>query len=307
MKNILIVIGSILSIVSTVFLVRILIRNIAVISSLQWNIEACLALITAVIISLVGVVLLSYGWKILLEAGNVRSSLLSAYSIIGRAQIAKYLPGNVFHYIGRVALGKFYNIVPEVSLITIGVETFFIVFTAVVIGLTGIVGNRSLYDGMGWLPVTQIAWFPYAVAGMLIAAAFLLSLTSKKIRTWLSSRSHYLSPLKVFSVIFLYAVFLMMNGVSIVLLLRYVWNEPSSVSWYQYSAGFTIAWLLGFIVPGAPGGLGIREAVFVAIFSSVLGDGLAAGVAVMMRIVTTVSDLVTFFIAARLGRRDFSQ
>jgi uncharacterized membrane protein YbhN (UPF0104 family) len=87
------------------------------------------------------------------------------------------------------------------------------------------------------------------------------------------------------------------------LLVTEVFSLHTDVSWYQFSSCYALAWLLGFIVPGAPGGIGIREAVFVSLFGHALGDGLAAGVAIALRLMTTISDLLTFVIATWLRKK----
>jgi len=52
-----------------------------------------------------------------------------------------------------------------------------------------------------------------------------------------------------------------------------------------------IAWFLGFVVIGLPGGIGVREAVFVSL-ASPLGPSLAATVALVARAIFVIVDLV---------------
>ena len=53
------------------------------------------------------------------------------------------------------------------------------------------------------------------------------------------------------------------------------------------------AWLVGFVVPGAPGGLGVREAVLIAGLSAVaLPATEATAVALAYRFVTMVGDVL---------------
>jgi len=52
-----------------------------------------------------------------------------------------------------------------------------------------------------------------------------------------------------------------------------------------------VSWIAGFVIIGLPGGLGVREAVFVSMMTAPLGAGLAASVAVTSRVVTIVVDL----------------
>lgn len=52
-----------------------------------------------------------------------------------------------------------------------------------------------------------------------------------------------------------------------------------------------VAWFLGFVVIGLPGGIGVREAVFVSL-TAPLGPSLAAAVALVSRVVFVLVDLV---------------
>jgi uncharacterized membrane protein YbhN (UPF0104 family) len=51
-----------------------------------------------------------------------------------------------------------------------------------------------------------------------------------------------------------------------------------------------LAWVVGYVTPGAPGGLGLREAVLVLGLSPVVGDAEAMAVALAYRLVTIVAD-----------------
>ncbi|HDR29001.1 hypothetical protein [Rhodovulum sp.] len=63
-------------------------------------------------------------------------------------------------------------------------------------------------------------------------------------------------------------------------------------------AGFVavIAWLVGYLTPGAPGGLGMREAVLVAVLGANGGGEGALLAALVFRIVTILGDLACFLV-----------
>ncbi|TLY33094.1 MAG: DUF4175 domain-containing protein [Ignavibacteria bacterium] len=98
----------------------------------------------------------------------------------------------------------------------------------------------------------------------------------------------------------LFAIMDVFIGFFITLLLKGIWGIVPPWAWYRYSWGFTLAWLLGFVMPGASGGIGVREAVIVGLFGSSLGTGVAAGLAIVLRLITVVGDLLTFTIASLL-------
>ena len=67
----------------------------------------------------------------------------------------------------------------------------------------------------------------------------------------------------------------------------------------------SLSWLVGFVVVGVPGGLGVREAVFIALLGPTVGDGVAASIAIASRVVFIAVDLAgaaVSTVAARITR-----
>ena len=54
---------------------------------------------------------------------------------------------------------------------------------------------------------------------------------------------------------------------------------------------FSIAWLAGFIIPGAPGGIGVREVVIIFFISPIIGEAQSTVVAIALRFITLLGDL----------------
>jgi uncharacterized membrane protein YbhN (UPF0104 family) len=63
-----------------------------------------------------------------------------------------------------------------------------------------------------------------------------------------------------------------------------------------------LSWIVGFVVIGVPGGIGVRESVFVALMTGPIGATLALSVAVASRLVTIAVDLLGALGAASLAR-----
>jgi uncharacterized membrane protein YbhN (UPF0104 family) len=67
--------------------------------------------------------------------------------------------------------------------------------------------------------------------------------------------------------------------------------------------GYAFAWCVGFLIAMAPSGLGVREVLLVAALTPLGGAGAATAVALVSRVLTTASDLVTAAVAAWGHRR----
>jgi hypothetical protein len=93
-------------------------------------------------------------------------------------------------------------------------------------------------------------------------------------------------------------------GVGFWLLTRGVGSSPP-VGPLDATAIFAGGYVLGYVVLIAPGGLVVREGAIAALLGTVGGVplGVAAGVAVLARVWTTLAELVAFGLAAVIGLR----
>src|SRR5690606_14001641 len=69
------------------------------------------------------------------------------------------------------------------------------------------------------------------------------------------------------------------------------------------AGGGVAAWMVGFATPGAPGGLGTREAAMLLFVGDQLGPATLLVIAALFRIVTFGGDLVCFAASQILLRR----
>ena len=65
----------------------------------------------------------------------------------------------------------------------------------------------------------------------------------------------------------------------------------------RFLAGFALAWTVGLVVPGAPGGLGVFEAVLLLRLSVALPEAPLLAVALSYRLTSTAADLLGAWVA----------
>lgn len=267
-----------------------------------WNISVFLCFWLAVALMCGIIVLGAYAWTRLLLGGLVFLPLKDAYIIFGQAQVGKYLPGNVLQYVGRVTLGRSYGVNLEEAVVSMGIELLLVMTTGSLWGLFGLLLHPS---SIPWL-MGQTEGRQPLVYGCLFLLIFLLAATLaliKPVRTWLYQRRAYLHPRRIAGAMLLYSVQFFLFGLLISLLYRALWPGGAPVPWFDFVWGFALAWVVGFVVPGAPGGLGIREACFVGLFSQGMGEGLAISLAMVLRLVTITGDFLSFGIAYLMAHK----
>jgi len=79
-------------------------------------------------------------------------------------------------------------------------------------------------------------------------------------------------------------------------------DQQLSLSWPAWLAGFLLAWTAGLVVPGAPGGLGVFEAVLLLRLGWELAEAPLLAVALSYRLVATLADLLAALTARLDGR-----
>ncbi len=69
-------------------------------------------------------------------------------------------------------------------------------------------------------------------------------------------------------------------------------DQQLSLPWAGWLLGFALAWTAGLVVPGAPGGLGVFEAVLLLQLGGQLAEAPLLAVALSYRLVVTAADLL---------------
>jgi len=270
---------------------------------IQWGTSAWLAMVATVLCMFVNLVCGGLMWMALLGDQGVRLPAATAFRIVGMAQVAKYLPGNVGHLVGQVTLASAAGVPVGVSITTMLISTLWLVATGLSMGGAGLI----LYlDTTAVLEVTMpnapfMAALGVAVALSPWVAVWLLNRFLPMLSRRLGSGQLVALPrfhtavLVAGGFIFCFFVF----GLMLKLQATYLFGV-SDGNILTFTLMFTSAWIAGYLLPGAPGGLGVREALVVALLGSVVGTGTAIGLSVTMRLATVLGDGLAFLVGIGL-------
>ena len=236
---------------------------------------------------------LSVAWYRLLQwLGPAPGSIAQWHGVYGRTSIARYLPGNVFHFAGRHVMGRRLGAGDALLAVAAVYELLGLAGAATLIATLGVV----LWPTQGW-PFGSLASWVIAgtvLAGILALARLLPALLARfgmKGANLVEGRSVVggFGPC-----LLLYVGFI--GTSSAIACAIAIWLGKGPTPWIALPA-YAIAWLVGFAVPGASGGLGVREAVFLLLLEQSVASSVGLQVAVSTRVVTTLGDLL-FFLAS---------
>ncbi|MEZ2222010.1 hypothetical protein [Rhizobium sp. RCC_161_2] len=205
-----------------------------------------------------------------------------ALAIYGRTQIYKYLPSNVLHMVGRYRLAKSAGASNKaLAFAQIG-ELLTIVLAAA--GISVLLARAVLVHALEEHSVDD----PTLVNVLVVGGIAILAVGVTAIVRQRMAGAGQKAFVAVAVAFVFYALFFIGSG----LLLAGLCKSLSSASEVPELIGIgAAAWLVGFLVPGAPGGLGVRETILIAGLSTAgLPAVEATAVALGYRFVTTVGD-----------------
>jgi uncharacterized membrane protein YbhN (UPF0104 family) len=235
-------------------------------------------------------IFLACGWKKLLEISQNRLLDMGVISVYLKTVIFKYAPGNVFHFLGRHSLVKSHGLSNRAIVFANGAE---IILQLISVGII-------IFIGLIFFGVEIDFGYYFGLSFNTIIMAFALFIFLISIIVSQKKYRDQLFSYEILSVIVLQTFFLV--GSSSILIFIYVIFFDVNISFGLFGNMIlisSIAWLLGFIVPGAPGGIGIRESTLLLLLPSVLflsKEELLAG-AIIFRLVTILGEVFTFFLA----------
>jgi len=295
----------ILAILTLIFFVHYVFKHIHAIPLIQLNSKTVLIFAFSILLIMLGIFLAGWVWQLLLKDSNTKMSFIHAQIIFSISQFGKYLPGNVGQFLGRFMMAKKMGISNWVVANTMLIEIIWTLAVAIFLGSLSLLIYQA--DWIDFLP----RW------NFLGALCFgITMLSSPWIGIYLLNRyfSHLLyriSGIKklsapkfitAFRVILLLTTCFLIIGSVLKLQAEFLFHSDK-VNLFEITCLFPLAWLSGYIIPGSPAGIGIREVMMVLILSPILGPGIATGLSLSLRITTVIAELLSLLLGVYLKHK----
>lgn len=244
------------------------------------------------------------GWQMLLMVVETKANPLLSVGIFTTSQFAKYLPGNIGHHAGRVFLSTKYGYSGSKVVLTMAVELAMVVSAMLLLSLP-VLGQWSERFSLA----SRGAWFAAVLVVLLAALAVALLFFRKRgsppLFASISESLRQVRAEKLRSAACVFVAFLLINLQILLTVLSLGLLDAGSQLFTienlsKSVAVFSAAWLVGFLVPGAPAGIGIREMVLTEGLAPLVGRDQAILLAMLFRILTIMADLLAFMTGAWL-------
>ena len=252
-----------------------------------------LALLAATGISSVCLGLQVSAWLVLARGAGVNSvSIRDAIWFVGRTEVAKYLPGNAFHYIGRQLFARRFGWHPGAIFAVSLAEVAVVVAAASTVGLVPQL----------WVKLPSAGWLPEYLVPVVLVTAVLAPLAVLTIVPRATKRLPFchripLRGIRFWSSLtayFIFLLFVLFGSISLLVLFTFANQPPMGTALLKLVAAFGISYLLGYLTPGAPGGIGIREAMLVLFLGQEFEPAIIAAVAILQRLANIFAELLLF-------------
>ncbi len=288
---------------TTFFLLKTLQSHWQGVLALRWAEQAGASLVMALGVTLAAHIWSGWVWGRLLQ-GLSAQALPKGWAIATylRTNLAKYLPGNIWHFYRRLQACRKIGLALPSALLSIVLEPLLMAAAALFVASLSYPGWQTL----ALLPIL-IGVHPRFLNPILQRLA-----RGKQAALGLQGGleggiggnndatiqlQHYpLAPLLG------EMGFVLLRSLGFLLALRAL--EP--ILWAQIPrlvGAFSLAWVLGLVVPGAPGGMGVFEGAAIALLQNTLPPEIILGAVAVYRLISTLAEVLGAGVSL-LGRSD---
>lgn len=230
----------------------------------------------------ISLIFVAIAWQNILSLLSNKKLSLLLILVWLKSNIYKYLPGNIFNYVYRQLISKKMGVSHKVLLESNIVEAILIISTSILISSIILL---LVYD------------FTFNEYFSLINTNYIYIVISFFITVfWYLYKYRQIKVINYWKSIACYMIFFIGIGGSVYFVLNYQMNIE--FSFLLITAIYTFAWLVGFITPGASGGIGVREGVFIILLHGVLGEVDAVILSAILRFVSIIGEVILFVIAS---------
>ncbi|HMP90067.1 MAG TPA: hypothetical protein PJ991_07690 [Kiritimatiellia bacterium] len=278
-------IGRLLTLIALVWVVSLIWRQRHVLLSV-WSLENGIYLLVILVVYSCSLLLMSLAWIIYLPTKPRNSLFFPLLKMYARTSLAKYLPGNVFHFVGRQVAAAWPNL------------------NHLILARATIMENLSLLSASGMLVLLSWIIHSASLSGMLMMMGIvtaglvlpvLLYRVIKRYRPELFPER--VSSGQIYRILFypffIHVAFFAVSG-SLFFATSFLLNDAmhAPFTWWLVFPVYVTSWLVGFVTPGSPGGIGVRDALLIVGMTPLIGETAALQSSLIFRVVTISGDLL---------------
>lgn len=270
---------------------------------LQPRLLLALAALTLLYTTLVPITATAWSW--LLAGLGERIGVSRTIPILATSQFGKYLPGNVAQHLGRIAFARKAGVSMGPLLLSMAFETLLVLVACCHISLATLLAAPPALLARWPLGSLRLPGL-VVISIVAIVIVWMAPKVASPMARWRARRrgeTEDEQPLSrthpgwsaILASYLAYMTNFLIVGFGIWVVALTVNPSATHAVGIAFLVGaFASSWVLGFLAPGAPAGLGIREALLSIWLTGSFAANEVVLLIIALRIATTVGDLLNF-------------
>ncbi|MDR1914436.1 MAG: lysylphosphatidylglycerol synthase domain-containing protein [Clostridiales bacterium] len=300
MRKVLRILGTIFTLSAFVFIIKSFLEF-----DIDYNVFATQVYVKIAIVSTLSasffIFVGSYAWRGFLSLfGKKQIPFRSTFYIYAKSNLGKYIPGNIGHYASRQIFGVELGL-KQIHLILVSVLEILYSAGAALILVIALSWDK-IFDIIHELNLAGVV-VAVVLSGLAIVFAFIVFFRKNKYFTDVVTLIRNIAFWKAFSLgLSASLLSLLTTGIVFAFLINFSTPILNVSHLATIVAASVTSWLIGFITPGSPGGIGVREAVLVIMLSPIITKEMILTAAVMQRATFILGDVAAWLISMALAR-----
>ena len=283
-----------ISLICFIFFFKIFFNELSNLPPINLSFANYLSLFICIIFILFVNLIATINWKIIINEFHKKQILLNIIYIFVVTNFYKYIPGNVGHYLGRLYFGKKNSLNYSIGINSIILETIWFAIAAIIISLFSFnyinehFFNRVFFNA----PITLISIITFVIV---ILSYYVLDLLARIKNLKLKNQNIIFKNITLRS-----SVLVLINYIIYFFILTLIYYYilfsifSIKINLFVLFSIMSFSWLIGFISPGAPGGLGVREIIVLKLLSPIIPISVVASASILFRILCIIGDLLSY-------------
>ena len=280
-----------ITLICLVFLANSIYENFDSLANQIITLREILWLLVGIGFSFFSIIINAFAWKLLINSLGCNSNKLNIIKIFLNTNIYKYLPGGIWHFVSRYKILRLQFSI-EKSIESILLEPLLMLVAGLIF-----VPFRNFN-----LVIVIICWSSTLVFSTGLREFIIKKLKSIKANIFIeydenkninlssdrqNTSKNTFYPYKSLLVEIIFILFRFFGFLCCI----NAFSIGSLISYGSLISSFCLAWVIGLIVPAAPGGLGVFESVILFALSSQLPEAPLLASLLCYRLVSTISDI----------------
>ncbi len=234
--------------------------------------------------------ILSDGWLLILRTLKENLPANRHYSIYFYPKLTTYAPGGIWFILGRIHLAEKSGVPKIKTLVSLGLELIFVVASGNILFLFS-----HFYNGKFNILLTFFSLFLFLLSILFLSPPvfngilnFVLKLGREK------PLGKKIKFKEILIILLLHLLYWVLGGISFYILIRSIYFIPLTLKMIVTLIGiFSVAWIVGILVPFVAGGLGVTEVIMLGLLSVIFPLSIASLVPILNRVVSIISDVTS--------------